>query len=67
MYKLPQEEIEYFLAINGAKYRGVLSDLAKIIRDHIKYKDNPPTSWVEFEEIFYDLLNAYGIDLLNEY
>ena len=62
-FDLAEHNADFITAINGMKYWQILWDLSQKIRNKIKYEENPPATWEEFETLFYQLLYDYNINL----
>ncbi len=62
-FNLPEESLELEIAIKASDYLFCLEDIAKKIRDKIKYSDSFETTWEKVEQMFYDTLKGRDIDL----
>ena len=65
-FNLPEERFEFEEAQRAADYRSVLVGVAKYLRDHVKYADEPPERKAVFEEIYQEFNQAcieLGVDI----
>ena len=57
-FTLPTEQEEYSDAVNGARYKDALRELARSFREERKYAGPPVT-----EEVFYDILTNCDVSV----
>jgi len=65
-YDLPDDDPEFEMAINGAKYYNVLDGVIEHLRLTIKHSEAPEQKIEVYEEIqglIYDLLREYGASI----
>jgi hypothetical protein len=69
-FNLPEEQSEHRLALDGWKWRSVVSDIADKLRSALKYDDGltPETeTYLEkFREEFFQLLEDRSLNLYDE-
>jgi len=69
-FNLPEEQSEHRLALDGWKWRSVVSDIADQLRSTLKYDETlAPESHAlldEFREELFQLLEDRGLNLYDE-
>lgn len=65
-YKLPEEQEEYKLAINGALYSIVVDEILGLIRKRLKYEEPSDDASKELEDLrtfISELLDGYNLEI----
>ena len=70
-FDLPDEQDDFYLAVNGNKYRNVCWDMEQHFRDIVKYNSlklsESQLDIVEtLRDYFSELLSSEGIDIYND-
>lgn len=66
-FSLPDEEYEYSCAVDGAKYRAVLEELDRHLRDKLKYEKLKPqarTALQDTRDLLWDLVSSHDVTLV---
>lgn len=60
-FQLPEDNDEHFAAINGSKYRDVISSLDNKLRNKQKYQDINEISIEDARNLIYETLEEHGL------
>lgn len=66
-FNLPDEQLEFELAVNGRKYNLILYDLSQAMRSIVKYDESKSEDYrqavEDMRDKLYQLVNEYAVDL----
>lgn len=62
-FQLPEDTEEYEWAYNGGKYLTALRQIAEILRNSAKYREDDSTTYSEVRDQVMTIINREGIDL----
>ena len=64
-FQLPEDQDDFTLATNAAKYFGALWDFQNYLREKVKYQNNPQTDWEKVQDMFFKILEDSDVNLYN--
>ena len=67
-FNLPEDNVDYYMAFNGADYHVALTDIEEVLRQNVKYNsmkfnENQIVAIEHIRNAFYDIINNRNINL----